>query len=87
MALPHETFHGLHNQLCWSIDHITPETNSCVQLGVEGEVSVSLVQARLEEELRLRDLETAGTKPELVERLHAALTALQVHSVLSYPKY
>ena len=36
------------------------------------------MQARLEEELRLRDLDTAGTKPQLIERLHAALTALQV---------
>lgn len=34
-----------------------------------------LMQARLEEELRKRSLDTQGTKPDLIERLHGALTA------------
>ena len=42
------------------------------------ELFVLLVQARLVEELKTRSLDTAGTKPELVERLHATSTALQV---------
>ena len=33
------------------------------------------LQARLEEELRKRSLDTEGTKPDLIERLHGALTA------------
>ena len=35
----------------------------------------ALLQARLEEELRKRSLDTQGTKPDLIERLHGALTA------------
>lgn len=41
-------------------------------------VCTSDVQAKLEEELRIRDLDTTGNKQELVERLHAALTVFLV---------
>jgi len=36
------------------------------------------MQARLEEELRKRDLHASGNKQELVDRLHAALTVFLV---------
>ncbi len=36
------------------------------------------MQAKLEEELRIRDLDASGNKQELVERLHAALTVFLV---------
>lgn len=45
-------------------------------MGVKG-FCVTL-QAKLEEELRRRDLDASGTKVELIDRLHKALTVFLV---------
>jgi hypothetical protein len=49
-----------------------------IENGSSSKVCTSDVQAKLEEELRIRDLDTTGNKQELVERLHAALTVFLV---------